>query len=197
MQSILTSPSGKLSPKHLPAATFQFHHLAACCCGRHPSVPFCLLLLILFLHSLRSLSLSHVLFTCPFIRAARDDFFAKIEPNLETWQLSRYTSTHPLVFQLLSPLYGSWQTHFDLKKCMAQNMYPHTGRVHKAHKKMDRQTCRDRRRNAYTWMHRQTLTQPDISTHTNTYTTPQTHTHTTLLFYEVSLCLAGVGGQTE
>lgn len=38
MQSILTSPTGKVSPKHLPAATFLFHHSAACCCWRHPSV---------------------------------------------------------------------------------------------------------------------------------------------------------------
>ena len=58
---------------------------------------------------------------------------------------------------------------------MARNMYPHTLGAHSAYKKK-RQTCRDRLRNAHTWMHKQTLTQTDVySAHTQIL---MLHTHT-------------------
>lgn len=78
MQSILTSPASELSPRHLPAATCTMHSPACCF-----SVRLCLLLLPLFFHhSIYLSSLPHVIFTCPFIGASREDFYAKSRGGL-------------------------------------------------------------------------------------------------------------------
>lgn len=76
-----------------------------------------------------------------------------------------------------------------------QNIHPHTCRTHSVHKK-NGQANMLRQAQLRIHMDAQANTQTDrpvyadISTH-NTYTT---HKHTTLLFYQVSLCLAGEGG---
>ena len=138
MQSILTNPTGKLSPKHHPAATFLFRPSVACCCWQHPPVG-CVYLSPPSSHrSASPSSLPRVLSTCPLTGAAREDFSTKSQADSETWQLARCTSTHPLVIQMLSSFYGSWTPHFDLKECMAREYVTSQNSRHK--KKTDRQT---------------------------------------------------------
>lgn len=170
MQSILTSPTGKLSLKHLPAATF----------------PFITQRLLLLVTSFCRLSVSVSSFLSSYFipQSFSPPFLVSSPPVLLSEQLLRTsllkegpTQKHGSYPSAPRPalLFSSYSLHFMaagshiltsksawLRICIC------TRRTHSAHRKLDRQTCRGRHRNIYTWMHTHTdrRVYTDISTHT-------------------------------
>ena len=171
MQSIIISSTSKLSPKHLPAPTFPLHHSAACCCWWHisavcpslspPSHP---------LHASLNLSL------LPFL-ASSPPVLSSEQPERTSPLKCRPARKHgscpgapppALLFSSCCLCFMAAGSHILTSKSAWFRICIPTRGTHSAHKikKTDRQTCRDRRRNAHTWMHRQTLTQTGVYTQT-------------------------------
>lgn len=118
-------------------------------------------------------------------------------------ELPRPTCRVPLPAARLCPCFifhGSWSGHCDLgASAWPRLRFARTRAEGGRHAVKRRRRGNTRRQARHTWMHRPTLRQADTYTHTHTHKKkPCRHincehslTHTTLLFYQVSLCLAG------
>lgn len=194
MQSILTSPAGKLSAKHAPSRNFSARG-----CRRHPPAVCpspCPPSQRLPSSNNLSFSLSPTPLlltsspTCAFIGAAGEDFSSesagrpgRLATVPEHLHLPFLSSSCCLRFTAagshISTSKGAW-----LRICLGGEGVAHKQTaVEKKTKKENMQ------RQAYTRMHRLTLTQAGVYTQTRKRTT---HAHTTVRFYQVSLCLAGM-----
>lgn len=203
MQSILNHPTGKLSPKHLPAVTFSFHyHSAACCCRWHPSAV-CPSPSPPSRPLLSFLNLSLLPFSCHLHLS----FHQSSQRGLLRWNRGRLGNMAAIPVYLHPPpcfpaaVFVLWQlvaTFWPQRVHSAEYASAHMQNALSTHKKKKNGSANMRRlEHIRIHMDAQANTQTDrpvytdISTHTNTYTT---HKHSTLLFYQVSLCLAASGG---